>query len=65
MPGKVETPVKAVKKDLALEEKKLEAISKKYEKMQKKHTIKAVDFSRAALEQEEIILPETEGKVKQ
>jgi hypothetical protein len=64
-PGKVETPVKAVKRDLALEEKKLEAISKKYEKQQKQHTIKAVDFSRAALEKEEIILPETAGKVKQ
>jgi hypothetical protein len=62
---KVETPFKAVKRDLALEEKKLEAISRKYEKRQKKHTIKAVDFSRAALEQEEIILPETGGKVKQ
>lgn len=64
-PGKVETPVKTGKRDLALEEKKLEAISKKYEKKQMKHTIKAVDFSRAALEQEEFRLPETEGKEKQ
>lgn len=63
-PDKVETPRKAAKIDLALEEKKLEAISKKYEKMEKKHTIKAVDFSRAALEKEEIPLPETAGKVK-
>ena len=59
-------PVPTVKRDLALEEKKLEAISKKYEKMQKQPTeIKAADFSRAALEKEEIILPETAGKVKQ
>jgi hypothetical protein len=64
-PGKVEAPGKAVKRDLALEEKKLEAISKKYEIQQKQPTIKAADFSRAVLEKEEIILPETAGKVKQ
>ena len=57
----VAAPVVAVKRDIKAEEKKPEAISKKYEKKQKRTTIiKAADFSRAALEKEEILLPPTE-----
>ena len=60
---KVETPVKAVKRDIKIEEKKLEAISKKYEKKQKKHTkIRVKDFSRAAIEKFEV--PVIEGEAK-
>ena len=53
----------AVKIDLALEEKKLEAISKKHAQKQPP-IIRAGDFSRAALEKVEVRLPEPEIKVK-
>jgi hypothetical protein len=59
------TPVAAPapKIDLALEEKKLEAISKKHAK-KLPPIIKAEDFSRAALEKIEVPLPEPEVKLK-
>lgn len=59
----VTAPVEAVKIDLAVEEKKLEAISKKHAQKQPP-IIRAGDFSRAALEKEEVRLPEPEVKVK-
>jgi uncharacterized protein HemX len=49
-------PTPAVKRDIALEEKKLEAISKKYAEKQPPD-IRVEDFSRAVLSKEEIPLP--------
>jgi hypothetical protein len=49
------TPVEAVKRDIVLEEKKLEAISKKYAEKQQTE-IRPEDFSRAVIK-EEIPLP--------